>query len=365
MAKGDATPPQKEARDVAPVKDSTSQVSVSFEDMKDYASAAVESLGKAADAGVQFLGRLDLFDSAPAKPTDTAATGGELGVNPGGAIHGDRQGKPPIDFDPSAGGGCFGDIPTPEGVHTDLGGKINPAINDWIKHDNSDKGDLSKRTSEVSDDLLRSRPEVEKRARFESAMKDMAKAFPDSFQASQELMQAAFRAAQTGDLDVNQMRDLAQRAAKEFAEDPSGEAAQRMRAISDQLQKDYGINVSIGKKGLEIRNQAEGAEASMVRFDQHGNVTAKVNVGPGGSPEAVSAEEALGNIAETRRQHVFDNVRSDLVGKLETVGDRLKNPSESSPMRKPIPKDVPIKVYEQALQDAMRQGTPVVVNVGR
>lgn len=486
MANGDAPPRANDS--VTPVKESHPQVQVSIEDVKEFLSTVKEGVSGVVDTATRLFGAPEIVGAAG------TTTGAEGEVNPGLTPHGGKQGKPVIDFNPSAGGGCFGDIPSEEGVgpsHTggkiplDLqgletessgretpaltkpvlehsgskpnpprnpsedggcfggipgeegvgpthsGGKINLDLNkpatagdtigghagpapsrppvtepvskpvdaeqtgemvmnavtklaksiqkldgediskiastlfDWNKLTKSEVRDYPKETSEIPSALDRHRPEIEKRARFDDAMKDMAEDFPDTFQASQELMQEAFRLAQTGDLDVNQMRDLAQRAAKEFAEDPSGEAAQRFRALSEQLQKDYGVNINIGQRGLEIRNESQGENASMIRFDQHGNMTAKTNVAPGGTPQTVPAEEALKNITETRRQNAFDNEKTEVMNKLKAVGEKVITPSKPFPRGKDTRKGGPIKVYEDALLEASSVPAPVVLHVGR
>ncbi|MBX9952986.1 MAG: hypothetical protein K2Y39_27680 [Candidatus Obscuribacterales bacterium] len=364
MPKGDTPSPEKNNREVVSAKDSAPQVAVSFEDLTQFASTIKEQAKTAVDSAAQFFGMPEIFDAAEAKPVIAGSGSREGEVLAGGAAGGAKQGKPVIDFDPSSGGGCFGEIQAPRGKDRS-GGKVISVINDWKKTDNADVKDISKTLSVLPDSFNGMRPEVEKRARFEDAMKDMAKAVPEGFEASQELMQAAFKAAQTGNIDVNQMRDLAQRAAREFAQNPSGEAAQRMRAISEQLHKDYGINISIGQKGVEISNEAEGDKASLIRFDQHGNMTARADVAPGGNPHSVSAEEALGNIARTRRQHALDNSERGVVEKVIPTDGKVLRPSEPSPMEKPLDKGGPIKVYEQALQEAERLGHPVVIRVGR
>lgn len=153
------------------------------------------------------------------------------------------------------------------------------------------------------------RPDVAKRERFDNAMERMAHDFPESFQASQKLMQAAYDLAAGGELDTNQMRELAQESAREFAANPNSEAAKRLREISEQLKVDYGISVELGKKGLEIRNDGWGADSSLVRFDQYGNMTAMTNTAPGLRPQDASVEHAMKNISQTRIQHAFNNVR--------------------------------------------------------
>ncbi len=457
MATGDA--PSRVDEKVYSAKDSTTPVHVTNEEFQSY-TAVVEGTKEMVDTAAKFFGMPEIFGGGEAKPV------GEAGLNHSGG----KQGTPPIDFNPSAGGGCFGDIPTEEGVHiggkisldlnktdsessggetpapgrpllehsgskpnpprnpsegggcfgdippeggvgpTNSGGKTNLDLNklattgdtmgghagpapsrppvtepvskptgemvmsavtkiaesiknldrediskiastlfDWNKLTKSEVVESRKETSEIPDGLNRYRPEVEKRARFNDAMTDLSEDFPDTFQASQELMQEAFTAAQLGDLDINHMRDLAQRAAKEFAEDPSGEAAQRFRAISEQLQKDYGVNINIGQKGLEIRNEAEGERASMIRFDQHGNMTARTNVAPGGIPQTAPVEDALKNITETRKQNAFDNQKQGVVNKIKAVGDKVNGPSEPFPRGKETQKGGPIKVYERAL----------------
>ncbi len=480
MANGDAPPRANDS--VTPVKESQPQVQVSIEDVKEFLSTVKEGVSDVVDTATRLFGAPEIVGA-----TGTT-TGAEGEVNPGLTPHGGKQGKPVIDFNPSAGGGCFGDIPSEEGVgpsHTggkipldlqgsetessgretpaptrpvlehsgskpvpprnpsegggcfglpdDEGGgpsssdgktglnlnrpatagdtngghagtapssppapepgadqtservmsavtklaesiktldredisKIASTLFDWNKLTKSEVRDYPKETSEIPSGLDRHRPEIEKRARFDDAMKDMAEDFPDTFQASQELMQAAFRSAQTGDLDVNQMRDLAQRAAREFADDPSGEAVQRLRAISEQMKKDYAISINIGKNGLEIRNESEGENASMIRFDQHGNMTAKTNVAPGGTPQTVPAEVALKNITETRRQNAFDNEKEEVMNKLKSKGDKVITPSQPFPRGKDTHKGGPIKVYEQALLEASRMPAPVVLRVGR
>ncbi len=250
-------------------------------------------------------------------------------------------------------------------------GKIATTLIDWGKMRKPPESETSKESTEIPDGLGGTRPEVAKRAKFEDAMQDMAEDFPDSFRDSQELFKAAFKMAQTGDFNPEQVKELAQRAAKEFAENPNGEAAQRFRAISEQLRDDYGVNIDIGRKGLEIRNNAEGENASLLLIDQNGKVTAKTNIN-GSDPHTVNAKVALANIAQTRREHAFDTGRRENPGRvLEPAGGKITKPrgpvySEKENRDRP---HGPIKVYADGYGEAYRSASekemPAVIKIGR
>ncbi|MCC7527431.1 MAG: hypothetical protein IT342_02845 [Candidatus Melainabacteria bacterium] len=194
----------------------------------------------------------------------------------------------------------------------------------------------------------RQRPEVEKRQRFNEAMAAIAEDFPDSFQASQELMQAAFKMAQTGKFDRDDLAGLARNSAKEFADDPNGDAARRFRELSEQLKADYGISITLGSQGLEITNEAKGTSASMVRVDENGVTTGNIDIGPGGTGASVPVEVAVKNIMETRRQNALESEKLGAhLGKiLEGIGPKLEpTKPEGKEMPKPLPE--PQKRYQR------------------
>jgi len=331
MAKVDA-PPTVENTEAGTQKGTVSQVNVTLEDLSRFASVVQEGAKSAVDSAAKYFGIPELYSGAE-------------GDNSAATVNGPKQDRPEKDFDPRAGGGCFGDIPPPPGLIKSGAGKDFPALNALRRTDSLDLGKMSFELNKLG-------PGVEKRASFEDAMKEMAEDFPESFKSSQDLMRAAFRMAQTGDLDVNQVRDLAQRAAREFAQDASGQAAQRMRAISEQLHRDYGISINIGQKGLEIRNDAQGQSASMIVFDQHGNITARTNVAPGGIPRTVSAEEALKNIAATR----FRNAFGGQVGEQGHVPQKNMSSPADVTRNTASNYDSSDIAYERALQEALRKG---------
>lgn len=213
----------------------------------------------------------------------------------------------------------------------------------------SDVKDGPKIVSEITRDLDKYRPEVAKRAKFNEAMAALAEDFPDSFQASQELMQAAFKMAHTGKFDRDDLSQLAQDAAKEFADDPNGDAAKRFRALSEQLKADYGINITMGSKGLEITNEAEGTTASMVRVDGNGVMTGNIDIGPGGTGASVPPEVALKNIVETRREHALDMGKKEAPKPMiiEGIGDKIKpNGEEWGGKEMPKLRPLPQKRYQ-------------------
>jgi len=386
----DAPPPRSEVREATPRSESIAQF-VSSLSSSDYLQAAKNNAGQAVSAVKEFFGDMQLSGHVTENPVeqfDPTAGGGCFGIpglpegvnsqtdklramgkglnkGPVDGVVGDGTGtaplsgphsdqrQKPIDFpNPLVEDGCFGGY----GDDSDeIGGeRVKTGVSDAIKKVLDGDGSLQSHDKKID---KRSLMDANSREQFDAALKDLEKQLGGDFQQSQKLAKQVFDAVADNNFDSNVMRDAVRKAAAELAANPdSPQAKKAMEAFKSALARG-GVNAEFGPSGLKI---SDGN--NLVEVDNNGNLHGFKNLGDSdSSAESTSVEAALKGLHHSYIQNALTmrNMRQ------VSSGGKLDGVNPSSESEKPIPKDVPIKVYEQALQDAMRLGTPVVVNVGR
>ncbi len=359
MANGDAPPRANDS--VTPVKESHPQVQVSIEDVKEFLSTVKEGVSGAVDTATRLFGAPEFFGAAG------ITTGAEGEVNPGLTPHGGKQGKPVIDFNPSAGGGCFGDIPAEEGVgpsHT--GGKIPLDLNKPVKKNGGDETSaLSALANQLSfvagvvgkdladffqrpatgeakkPDIIRAPHETDttklntlenqKRERLDKSIKEVTENLPESLGKTKDLVENVHGLLTGQDVDANTLstlRDLSQAAAAELGENGSKSSREALVKLSEELRQDYGIDLKIDENGLSM---SDGTHSLSV--DSKGNVIASSM--PSGGEDASSHPENAEAMLKALR-HSFNmnsHNQNQLIKSIPTHIPEVKG----APMEKPNP----------------------------